>query len=409
MKSRVRWIAGPAASVAIALLPPILPRDPPPSDPPPSDPPSGPTAKMPAFGVRVATTGNDSERVRTLPIGSRTGGRDRVVMSLGPSKLPRLRDGDRVRVSAEVQVSTTCVVERHSRCIGRRYAFSPRVLARIVLADGPRQVEGRGAKPISTTKSVRCAQPRPDRNHHCMIVFAGADTRVRNEERLPCAPNACYINLAMRAVHPGAERGNLLVVGDDEYGGRVGQDKGRLNAVIVRRNADADVDRIQSREVISRRLPLYKDGVGARRAVYSVRVPRPQRGDLLAVTAREVVGLAGSRNAYIGSELILSDHRLASTPGDLAKRSAPMDARLSEFNGFNCTRGLSAFQTPCRTAKVGVIHIRRDVVDAAGQPRPLYVNLVSKAVPIVPSRARRGDRVMVRDRGVLRVVRYSPR
>ncbi len=47
--------------------------------------------------VRVATTGNGSERVKTLPITRRAGARPRVVISMGPHRLPSLEGGDRLR------------------------------------------------------------------------------------------------------------------------------------------------------------------------------------------------------------------------------------------------------------------------------------------------------------------------
>ena len=56
--------------------------------------------------VRVATTGNRSERVKTLRITHRPGTERRVVMSLGPRRLPDLMRGDRVGITAELGVST---------------------------------------------------------------------------------------------------------------------------------------------------------------------------------------------------------------------------------------------------------------------------------------------------------------
>ncbi|MET0750528.1 MAG: hypothetical protein ABWZ43_05650, partial [Solirubrobacterales bacterium] len=43
--------------------------------------------------VRVASTGNDSERRQTLPITRASGARPEVVMSMGPGVLPDLARG----------------------------------------------------------------------------------------------------------------------------------------------------------------------------------------------------------------------------------------------------------------------------------------------------------------------------
>src|SRR5687768_4428846 len=65
----------------------------------------------------LATTGDDSEVLRAVPIARKPGKRDRVAMRIAPSDFGPIREGDRLRVSGEVQVSTTCV-ENGSRCIG---------------------------------------------------------------------------------------------------------------------------------------------------------------------------------------------------------------------------------------------------------------------------------------------------
>ena len=127
--------------------------------------------------MHVVTTGNHSELVRTIPITTAEGSGRRVVMSLGPRRLPRLRRGDELKLSAEVQVTTTCVTAG-PRCVGRPYGFTPDVDARIVLAGREGAAEGHGVAPLSSRQSVRCHQPRPNRNHHCVLVFRNAATRL---------------------------------------------------------------------------------------------------------------------------------------------------------------------------------------------------------------------------------------
>ena len=86
--------------------------------------------------AELSTTGNDSELVKSLPIATTAGVNERTVMSIGPDQLKRIEVGDRMRVSGEVQVSTTCVA-RSTRCVGRRYEFNPSLAARIVLSPTP--------------------------------------------------------------------------------------------------------------------------------------------------------------------------------------------------------------------------------------------------------------------------------
>ena len=86
--------------------------------------------------VLVSTTGDHSELRQTVPITKRAGKTRRVVMSMGPSRLPSLAAGDRLHFTAELEVSTDCPA-RLPRCVGRPYGFSPHVRAQLVLAGSP--------------------------------------------------------------------------------------------------------------------------------------------------------------------------------------------------------------------------------------------------------------------------------
>ncbi len=86
--------------------------------------------------AELATTGNDSELIESVPIAKQAGTRERVAMSLGPDQLARIERDDRLRVSAEVQFSTTCV-EPGPKCVGTPYQVNPVLTARIVLGAAP--------------------------------------------------------------------------------------------------------------------------------------------------------------------------------------------------------------------------------------------------------------------------------
>ena len=141
--------------------------------------------------AKLATTGNHAELVETVPISREafSAADERVAMSLGPEQLPRFDAGDRLQISAEVQISTTCTT-KSSRCIGRRYSFNPWVTARLVLAGGSEVADP--AIPLGEPQQIKCTQRRPQRNHHCTIAFPNLEYPLGDPAGLPCvASNQC--------------------------------------------------------------------------------------------------------------------------------------------------------------------------------------------------------------------------
>ena len=96
----------------------------------------------------------------------------RVVMSMGPRQLPSLADGDRLELSAELQLTTDCVV-REPRCAGMPYRYSPVAQAQLVLAANRRTAARARALPLGRPQREVCGQRPPHREHHCVIVFDG--------------------------------------------------------------------------------------------------------------------------------------------------------------------------------------------------------------------------------------------
>jgi hypothetical protein len=362
------------------------------------------TASGPAPDVRAVTTGNHSELVKTIPITRRRRAAQRVAMSLGPGKLGPLAAGERLRMNGEVQVTLTCYKPGLPRCIGRSYSFSPRVEARLVLADGGRVASGAGTMPLSTWGGLVCSAQRPNRNHHCVVIFPRISAEVPGPGSLPCRPERCHINLVLAAENPSAEPRDRLIVGTDRPNGTVAQDKGRLNAVEIAPGASPKVDHFRTHRRRSRRLPVHENG--GRRVVYSVRVPGLRANDVLAVEAGQVTDIGAlPYTAYVSDEIVLA--RTPSAVRPASPSVAALRGYITEANGFNCTQGPSQFQTPCFSSKAGVISIRRDSVGAGGHPRALYVNLVSRTKPKHTS-ASPGDEARIRRGGFLSVVRYRP-
>ena len=337
--------------------------------------------------VRVATTGNHSERVQTLPITRKQGAKRHVVMSLGPSRLPDLTEGDRVEISAELQVTTNCRIPG-PRCRGPSYGYSPRIRAKLVLAPSARAKRAPMARAISGVKRETCTQKRPQYEHHCVLVFTRAGFDVGNPSHLPCNLDDCHVNLVADAHHPSARAGELVMVGGLTPDGKIRQDRGRINAVRYRDVVAGDFASTQVSRPRKRRLaPNFERSV-----VISKRLDGLERNDQLAVRATLRTAISHLPYAVRTSVyLILAESPRATRPGAFVTGRASNFGEISENNGSNCT-------TPpgtCTYRKVGVIEMRRDSTDAQDRDRPLFVNVVTVLGPKVLS-AERGDRVRIR-------------
>lgn len=363
-----------------------------------------PKPNPPRGSIRFATTGDNSEIRRAVPIARHKWTKKRVVMSLGPGALPTFHRHDILRTSAEVQVTTTCVDFGTPRCIGRHYGFSPREDARIVLANRREETGGRDAKVIAETHSLRCHQQRPNRNHHCVLVFRPEPTKIRHPHRLPCRPSTCHLNLVLEADHPHARDGQLVLVGADTPSGTVRRDKGRLNAITLHKHVPP-AKRLKTGKRRSRSIPIAPSGKAGRRVVYSQRINHLHKRDVIEASARDLVTISSlPYPSFVGTELILTHGPRAVSPTGVARGAVSSHGHLTEANGFNCTHGPSTYRSPCRTAKAGAARIRHSIA-RRGHSIALYLNVVcaGKAKRAVP---RPSDRMRVLRRGSLVVRRY---
>jgi hypothetical protein len=317
----------------------------------------GPLVPPPA---ELATTGNSSELIETVPIAKRKNEQPRVGMSLSPEKLEPIEAGDRLLASGEMQVSTTCVASG-PRCVGRPYEINPTITARIVLADS--QDPAAPSLPLSQTTTKRCKQTRPNRNHHCTLTIPNLETSIPDPSGLPCPPTACYVNLIVTAQNKRAKRGNVVVVGADEPDGSVKQDKGRLN--LVQAHADVPVPtRSSSAAVVTPDLPVTLPDKERKRVVYSVPIEAPQKGEVLAFDAGFEISINALRyNSFIASRVMLGDTPTATKSTGIAKPTIPFRGQATESNGFNCTLGSSGYANPCTVVKAGAARVTRDAVD----------------------------------------------
>jgi hypothetical protein len=354
----------------------------------------------------LATTGNDSELIESIPLAKQPGTRERVVMSLGPDQLPRIENGDRLRASAEVQFSTTCVAPG-PKCVGTPYQVNPTLTARIVLAAAPDQTSS--GLPLSVQKQVRCKQQRPNRNHHCTLVMPNLETTIADVGALPCAANACYANLVVGASNPRAGHGNRVVLGGDRPDGSVAQDKGRLNVVHAR--ADVPAPTVQSTsELVNSELPLTEGDKEKRRVIHSIAIDSARKGEILAFDGGWQATIDQLPfNTFLGTRVVLGDSPTATTPSELARSDVQLRGLAAESNGFNCTQGPSGYPSPCGIVKAGAIRIIKDVVDPdTGVPVTLYLNLVAAAKPLLARDVKNDQHVLASPTTGLTVSRFTP-
>jgi hypothetical protein len=348
--------------------------------------------------LRAASTVGNAEIEKTIPIKRRAAAAPRSVISLGPSRLPTLAKGDRLRALGEVQVTTTCF-DANEHCIGRRYGFSPHVKGWITLAHAR---HGTGGRRISEFQRLTCSQDRPNRNHHCVLVFRRAGLDVPN--RLPCHSDRCHLNVVVAAFHEHAGRGNRLVIGADRPDGLIEQGKGSLDAIIVRSGSDPTVRTRQTRHRRRRHVPMTRSSGWV--SVYSLKLRRLRAGDVITAQGRQILDIDGLDHAvFDSSELILSDGPRKVNSGRIARRSAAPGPALAEANGFNCTLGPSAYRSPCVSRKAGQVKIRRDPVNGDGNRVPLYVNLIARGF-LKLAQPSKGPVARVKPGGYVRVKRY---
>ena len=354
--------------------------------------------------VLVATTGSPSELTTTLPIYTAPGVGRRVVMSLPASALGRLAFGDRLLSSSELEVTTDCLA-KEARCVGTPYDYDPTVSAQLILAPSASATGGPDTTALSGIKRQPCLQRLPNREHHCTLAFMWPALNLATP--LPtCFPASCYVNLVADAYSPQAQPGNVLLVGEDEPDGSIGQGKGRVNAIRIRPNAPGPAPQGRVTGAVTRAPAASQLEIGRQSdlnetVVFSRELPHLQQGDQLAVWAKLRTDISQlPYNVLVHSKLIVTGRPDATRVTHLAKQVVDMNGELTEGNGFNCT----AATTPCTTTKAGVGSMVADARDRTGQPVPLYVNLVTGTMAKRAS-ASPGDAATVLD-GWLRVRRY---
>jgi hypothetical protein len=352
-----------------------------------------PPASPPRPRLLVASSGKGSERVTAVPITTAPGRSPAVAMSLGPHgrnrtcRLPDLRPGDRLVVTAECEV-TTDTAARGVTNVGRPYAFGPLVQAQLLLAARPEETAPRKGRALRIGKLKR--QRVTQLSHHHVVAFGEVGFTVPRQG-LPWEAAATCLNLVLSASHPNAHRGNVLIVGENEPDGTVGADKGRLNAIRLRPGGQPARGAVPSRRPLVETIPVDKT---KKTVVFSQRMSGLQKGEQLSVRcALETSAAHLGYPARISTRIFLADSRAQTETGGRAQKVGSEGGELCENNGFNC-----AGKGTCTTRRAGVLRIEDD----AGSN--LYLNVV--AVSGDPHRhGKPGDSLRVVS-GLLERVRY---
>jgi len=215
---------------------------------------------------------------------------------------------------------------------------------------------------------------------------------VKNAENLPCNPDKCFLNVVASAYHPNASSGNVVIVGADRPDGSAEGDKGRVDGFVERGDVPAP-KLIRGGTKMADKVPVQPEGSPGQRVVRSIKLDGLRRGDLLRISAKQTMRIASTGyNVFIGTRMIL-----APSPKDTDSKGFVNDVvsnggEVTELNGFNCTRGQSAYEDPCRSDKAATVVIQRNPPEERGDPKPLFVNLVVSAAPKLTG-ADRNDRV----------------
>jgi hypothetical protein len=341
--------------------------------------------------VGVAATGADAELFQKLRISS-SNPTPKVVMRLGQggephASLPDLHPGDRLLVSAELQVTTDCSTQ-HEGCAGAPYRYAPNVAATLLVAKRDSTATAGPRKGFALdVVTRRCKHER----HHEVLAFDNLEFVVP-DGGLPWSGSS-WVNVALAAAHRRATRGHHLLIGQNEPDGSVQGDMGGISVVRLRPPDQTTPAPLRTTERRALTVPVV---VGQKAVVYSQRLDALERGEQLAVRAN--VNTSSAHLGYpvrVKTEVVLSTSATDPDPGAEARRVTPAGPRICRGNGHNCLPAATADASP----KVGAIRIVRN----AGAP--LYVNVVlTVGDPL--RRAAPGQALNVVEAGFLEVVRY---
>ncbi len=354
----------------------------------------------------TATKHAKAELVETVPIARNAWQDPRVVMAVKPSQLGDLKDGDRIEATGEVEL-TVCLKPGGGHpgqpCVGELYGYSPKLKAKMVIAPTAGTTSGSESRQIGRTKSLKCRQDHPRRNHHCVISIPWGGEDIGSVADLPCAPGSCFVNMIVSAHNGSARDGERVVVGSSDDNKRVHQGLAKLSVVRYRPGETKPAKVFRGGRARRKATVVSKNSSIKRQVLYSAKVKNLKAGDQLVVD-----GLMKNKighlpyNVFQRTEIVFAKKRKQTGAYGKVLDST---GRLSASNGFNCTQKKSAHSDTCTIRKGGVISIKKN---AKG---PFFVNFVVGQHAIGMStqynKWRSGDRSKVLKGGYVKVERYA--
>jgi hypothetical protein len=267
-------------------------------------------------------------------------GDHRVVMSLRGDNFPDLADGDTIKASAEVEVSTRDSWPFNSADLSGRLLLSNSISANST--SDPHTVL------IGTVQDQNCTQDE----HHCRFVWQNA---VRTIFDRPCddGTGGCHLNLVLDASpHNSNDNSRTLIIGQEDNQGNITQNNGRVNVSRIRPGSATPGDlSTKAQNNGDNSIPIR---TGDDTLVISKPIPDMDPQEQLRVEFDMNTGLGGNYRTRTSTRIILTDGPMShqSTPDGTYSVSGDDDqGKITPFNGFNCLPG----QAPCHTAKAGVI------------------------------------------------------
>ena len=348
--------------------------------------------------VLASATNKNPERVLEIPITTVGGDSKHVVMSLGPgspsySSLPDLAPGDELEISAELELTTYGPVTRYA--VSTPYRYSPKINARLLLANDPGATEPQSGRARSLTRVRR--ETCDNEQHHHRLVFEPFPYTVP-ARGLPWTGDT-YLNLVLSAHHPDAQADQILLVGQNEppAGGQpafVKGDQGKLT-VVRHRGAPKPRGRVATtRRARMSKVPIAK---GQEVVVYSLALPKLERDDQLLLRASMQTTNPHAYPARVSAGVFITDSPSATDLHSGARDLCAFHGEIGKSNGTNCMPNQSY-----TTQKFGTLRMLRSA------RTHLYANLV--VVSADPEHlSKPGDAVKVDPGGFVQIQRLPAR
>lgn len=331
------------------------------------------------------------ELVDRLQIMREPGNDARVVLSLSSedgqdeNRIPGLKPGDRLRVMSEVAVTTDHFDREHA--VASPYSFDPVVASALLLAP-----DARAAKPGG--KAIELASGRhkcSNKQHHTVIKLEGEYVV---PDRGLSWEGPVHLLVVLSATHRDADGKQILIVGQNESDGSIGQDMARLSVVRLRGLTVEDGAPDGTDKKRAGALPLKTE----KRVVYSLRLNQPKAGEQFVT---RLVMPTDSRYlkapARLSTRVVLADDPDEVDESSYAGQVATFKGRIARNNGFNTMSGRD------KTERKAVFRVDKDC------DRPLFLNVIATAGTAGYDKQHgSGAAMKVDDGGRLEVRRFSP-